>query len=161
MSQAPKTEKGMHVADSHGLIRVQGARVNNLSRLGQPHIGSPQAYSFNVASISGAGAVTIERGGEKVKESRSFSITGGMCPRCEGGAVTDIDLTALYDENKSLAEGALIIPGYSMDGWFGRIFTGCGFFDIHKPIGKFSKRERQDLLYKEATKIQVDGINLT
>ncbi len=143
------------VTDANAMLRIL------FSRLGQPHIGSPQAYSFNVASISGAGAVTIERGGEKVKESRSFSITGGMCPRCEGGAVTDIDLTALYDENKSLAEGALIIPGYSMDGWFGRIFTGCGFFDIHKPIGKFSKRERQDLLYKEATKIQVDGINLT
>jgi excinuclease UvrABC ATPase subunit len=132
------------------------------SRLGQPHIGSPQAYSFNVASISGAGAVTIERGGSTTKERRSFSITGGMCPRCEGmGTVNDIDLTALYDDSKSLNEGALTIPGYSMDGWFGRIFTGSGFFDPDKPIQKFSKRELHDLLHKEPTKIKIEGINLT
>ncbi|HEV7525967.1 MAG TPA: excinuclease ABC subunit UvrA, partial [Acidimicrobiia bacterium] len=132
------------------------------SRLGKPHIGSPQAFSFNVASISGAGAVTMQRGGQTTKEKRSFSILGGMCSRCEGrGSVNDVDLTQLYDENKSLNEGALTIPGYSMDGWFGRIFTGCGFFDPDKPIKKFTKRERADLLYKEATKIKVDGINLT
>jgi excinuclease UvrABC ATPase subunit len=132
------------------------------SRLGQPHIGSPQAYSFNVASISGAGAVSLERGGQTVKERRTFSITGGMCPRCEGrGSVTDIDLSALYDDSKSLNGGALTIPGYSMDGWFGRIFSGCGFFDPDKPIRRFTKRELHDLLYKEPTKIKVDGINLT
>src|SRR3546814_3991085 len=95
------------------------------SRLGQPHIGSAQAFSFNVASISGSGAVTIEKGGEKKREKRSFSITGGMCPRCEGmGSVTDFDLTQLYDDAKSLNEGALSVPGYSMDGWYGRIFRG-------------------------------------
>jgi len=133
-----------------------------LSRLGQPHIGSPQAFSFNVASISGAGAVTLERGGRTVKERRSFSITGGMCPRCEGrGSVNDIDLTQLYDESLSLGEGALTIPGYSVDGWFGRIFSGCGFFDPDKPIEKFTKKELQDLLHKEPTKIKVDGVNLT
>src|SRR5665648_767681 len=132
------------------------------SRLGQPHIGSPQAFSFNVASISGAGAVTMERGGKTVKERRSFSITGGMCSRCEGmGSVNDIDLSALYDDTKSLNEGALTIPGYSMDGWYGRIFGGCGFFDPDKPINKFTKRELHDLLHKEPTKIKVDGINLT
>src|SRR6266496_4061728 len=132
------------------------------SRLGKPHIGSPQAFSFNVASISGAGAVTLERAGRTVKERRSFSITGGMCPRCEGrGTVSDFDLSQLYDDSKSLNEGALTIPGYSMDGWFGRIFNGCGFFDPDKPIRKFTKRERHDLLYKEPTKIKVDGINLT
>jgi excinuclease UvrABC ATPase subunit len=132
------------------------------SRLGQPHIGSPQAFSFNVASISGAGAVTIERGGEKLKERRSFSITGGMCPRCEGmGSVTDFDLTALYDENLSLNQGALTVPGYSMDGWYGRIFRGSGFFDPDKPIAQFTKRELHDLLRKEPTKIKVEGINLT
>ena len=97
-----------------------------------------------------------------MKERRSFSITGGMCPRCEGrGAVNDIDLTALYDDSKSLNEGALTIPGYSMDGWYGRIFRGCGFFDPDKPIRKFAKKELHDLLHKEPTKIQVDGINLT
>src|SRR5690349_17875500 len=132
------------------------------SRLGTPHIGSAQAFSFNVASISGAGAVTTERAGRTVKERRSFSITGGMCPRCEGrGSVNDIDLSQLYDDTKSLADGALTIPGYSMDGWYGRIFGGCGFFDMDKPIKKFTKRELQDLLYREPTKIKVDGINLT
>ncbi|MDJ0348240.1 excinuclease ABC subunit UvrA [Cryobacterium sp. PH29-G1] len=142
--------------DANALLRIL------FSRLGEPHIGSPQAYSFNVASISGAGAVSMERGGQTVKERRSFSITGGMCARCEGrGSVTDIDLTALYDDTKSLNGGALTIPGYSMDGWYGRIFTGCGFFDPNKPIAKFTKKERADLLYKEPTKIKVEGINLT
>jgi excinuclease UvrABC ATPase subunit len=132
------------------------------SRLGQPHIGSPQAFSFNVASISGAGAVTIERGGKSVKERRSFAITGGQCPRCEGmGTVNDIDLTQLYDDSKSLREGPFTIPGYSMDGWFGRIFIGSGFFDPDKPIAKYTKQELSDLLYREPTKIKVDGINLT
>src|SRR5215207_10093424 len=142
--------------DANAMLRIV------FSRLGQPHIGSPQAFSFNVASISGAGAVTLERGGKTVKERRSFSITGGMCPRCEGrGSVTDIDLPALYDDSKSLNEGALTIPGYSMDGWYGRIFRGCGFFDPDKPIRKYTKKELRDLLHKEPTKIKVDGTNLT
>jgi excinuclease UvrABC ATPase subunit len=132
------------------------------SRLGRPHIGSPQAYSFNVASISGAGAVTLERGGKTVKERRSFSITGGQCARCEGmGTVNDIDLTQLFDSSKSLNDGPFTIPGYSMDGWFGRIFIGSGFFDPDKPIAKFTKSELDDLLYREPTKIKVEGINLT
>jgi excinuclease UvrABC ATPase subunit len=142
--------------DANALLRIL------FSRLGTPHLGSPQAFSFNVASISGAGAVTVEKGGRQTKEKRTFSITGGMCPRCEGrGAVSDIDLTALFDESKSLNEGAITIPGYSMDGWFGRIFRGCGYFDPDKPIAKFTKRQREDLLYREPTKIQIDGINLT
>ncbi|MDX1887232.1 excinuclease ABC subunit UvrA [Mycolicibacterium sp. 120270] len=146
-----------------GTATDAGAMLRILfSRLGKPHIGSPQAFSFNVASISGAGAVTIEKAGRKVKERREFSITGGMCPRCEGrGSVNDIDLSALYDDSKSLNEGALTIPGYSMDGWYGRIFRGCGFFDVDKPIKKFTKKELDALLYKEATKIKVDGVNLT
>ncbi|GGK36544.1 excinuclease ABC subunit A [Nocardia camponoti] len=132
------------------------------SRLGTPHIGSAQAFSFNVASISGAGAVEVEKNGVTVKERRSFAITGGMCPTCEGkGTVNDIDLTALYDENLSLDEGALTIPGYSMDGWMGRIFKGSGFFDPAKPIKKYTKKQLADLLYKEPTKIKVEGINLT
>jgi len=142
--------------DANAMLRIL------FSRLGKPHIGSSQAFSFNVASISGAGAVSMERHGQTVKERRSFSITGGMCPRCEGrGSVTDIDLTALYDDSKSLNDGALTIPGYSMDGWYGRIFSGCGFFDPDKPIRRFTKRELHDLLYKEPTKIKVEGINLT
>ena len=142
--------------DANAMLRIL------FSRLGQPHIGSPQAFSFNVASISGAGAVTVERGASTVKEKRSFSITGGMCPRCEGmGSVTDFDLTQLYDDTKSLNEGALTIPGYSIDGWYGRIFTGCGFFDPDKPIRQFTKRELHDLLYRAPTKIKVESINLT
>ena len=132
------------------------------SRLGKPYIGSPQAFSFNVASISGAGTVTVEKGGRRTKERRSFSILGGRCQRCEGrGAVTDIDLSALYDDSKSLNEGALTIPGYSMEGWYGRIFGGCGFFDPDEPIARFTKKQLDDLLYKEPTKIKVDQINLT
>ncbi|MEV4248947.1 excinuclease ABC subunit UvrA, partial [Streptosporangium canum] len=142
--------------DANAMLRIL------FSRLGEPHIGSPQAFSFNVASVSGAGAVSFERGGKSVKEQRDFSVTGGMCPRCEGlGRVTDIDLTQLYDDSKSLNEGALTIPGYSMDGWYGRIFSGCGFFDPDKPIREYTKAELRDLLYKEPTKIKVDGINLT
>jgi excinuclease UvrABC ATPase subunit len=134
----------------------------SFSRVGKPHIGSPQAFSFNVASVRGAGAVTFERGGRTTKERRSFDVVGGMCPRCEGrGSVMDFDLTQLYDDSKSLNEGALTIPGYSMDGWYGRIFSGCGFFDPDKPIRRFTKRELNDLLYKAPTKIKVDGINLT
>jgi excinuclease UvrABC ATPase subunit len=142
--------------DANALLRIL------FSRLGEPHIGSPQAFSFNVASISGAGAVTIERGGRETKERRSFSILGGMCPRCEGrGSVNDFDRSQLYDDSLSLNEGAVTIPGYSMDGWHGRIFRGCGFFDPDKPIASFTKKELDALLYKEPTRIKVDGINLT
>jgi excinuclease UvrABC ATPase subunit len=155
MGGGPRSTVGT-ATDANAMLRIL------YSRLGQPHIGSSQAFSFNVASISGAGAVTLERGGERVKERRSFTVTGGMCPRCEGlGSVTDFDLSALYDDSKSLNEGALTIPGYSMDGWYGRIFRGSGFFDPDKPIRKYTKKERHDLLYKEPTKIKVDGINLT
>ncbi len=154
---------GADVRSTVGTATDAGAMLRILfSRLGRPHIGSPQAFSFNVGSISGAGAVTIERAGRTTKERRSFSILGGMCPRCEGrGSVSDIDRTQIYDEGKSLREGALTVPGYSMDGWYGRILTGCGFFDPDKPIKKFTKRELGDLLYKEPTRIKVDGINLT
>ncbi|GAA4678922.1 excinuclease ABC subunit UvrA [Pseudonocardia yuanmonensis] len=155
MGANPRSTVGT-VTDANAMLRIL------FSRLGDPHIGSPQAFSFNVASISGAGAVTVEKAGQKVKERREFSITGGMCPRCEGrGAVNDIDLTALYDETKSLNEGAITIPGYSMEGWYGRIYRGCGFFDPDKPINTFSRRELHDLVYKEPTKIKVEGINLT
>ncbi|WP_411721784.1 ATP-binding cassette domain-containing protein [Mycetocola sp.] len=132
------------------------------SRLGQPHVGAPQAFSFNVASISGAGAVTVERGGKTTKERRSFEITGGMCPRCEGmGTVNDIDLTQLYDDSKSLADGAITIPGYTADGWGVKIFTGSGFFDPNKPIRDYSKKELHDFLYRDPVKVKVAEINMT
>ncbi|GAB3927585.1 excinuclease ABC subunit A [Microlunatus endophyticus] len=155
MGTDPRSTLGT-ATDTGAMLRIL------FSRLGEPNIGSPQAFSFNVASISGAGAVNVTKAGRTIKERRSFAILGGMCPRCEGrGSVTDFDLTALYDDSKSLSEGALTIPGYSMDGWHGRIFRGCGFFDVDKPIRRFTKRELNDLLYKEPTRIKVEGINLT
>ncbi len=154
---------GANIRSTVGTVTDVNAMLRILfSRLGSPHIGSAKAFSFNVASISGAGAVTMTKGGMEVKERREFSIQGGMCPRCEGvGKVSDFDLTAVYDEEKSLREGALTIPGYSMDGWYGRIYLTSGFFDPDKPIKKYTKRELADLLYKEPTKIKVDGINIT
>ncbi len=142
--------------DANAMLRVL------FSRCAQPHIGSPQAYSFNVPSVRGAGAVTVERAGAPKREKRSFEIIGGMCPRCEGmGTVTDIDLTQIYDADKSLAQGALTIPGYSMDGWYGRIYLGSGFLDPDKPIRDYTERELHDLLHREPTKVKVEGINLT
>ncbi|MFC0006323.1 ATP-binding cassette domain-containing protein [Micromonospora siamensis] len=155
MGGDPRSTVGT-ATDANAMLRIL------FSRLGVPHLGSPQAFSFNVASIRGAGAVTIDRGAGVTKERREFSITGGMCPRCEGrGSVQDFDLTQLYDDSRSLNEGALTVPGYSVDGWYGRIFRGCGFFDPDKPIRRFTKRELHDLLYKEPTKIKVDNVNLT
>ena len=155
MGANPRSTVGT-ATDANAMLRIV------FSRLGKPHVGPPNAYSFNTATISGVGAVTFEKGGEKKREKRSFSRVGGMCPECEGvGSVTDFDLTALYDDSKSLNEGALSIPGYSMEGWFGRIFRGCGFFDPDKPIRKFTKKELNDLLYKEPTKLKIEGVNLT
>ncbi len=142
--------------DANAMLRVL------FSRLGKPHIGPPNAYSFNVPSVKATGAITVERGAKTKTEKATFERLGGMCPRCEGmGSVSDFDLSALFDDSKSLNEGALTVPGYSMEGWYGRIYRGCGFFDPDKPIRKYNKRELHDLLYKEPTKIKVDGINLT
>jgi excinuclease UvrABC ATPase subunit len=156
MGSNPRSTVGT-ATDANAMLRIL------FSRLGTPHIGSPNAYSFNVPSVKASGAITIERGAGKTKtEKATFTRLGGMCPRCEGmGSVTDFDLSALYDDSLSLNEGALAIPGYSMDGWYGRIFRGCGFFDPDKPIRKYTKKELRDLLHKEPTKIKVDGINLT
>ena len=155
MGADPRSTVGT-ATDTGALLRIL------FSRLGQPHIGPPSAFAFNVPSVRASGGITIERGGRTRTEKATYSRTGGMCPRCEGrGAVTDFDLSQLYDDSKSLNEGALTIPGYSMDGWFGRIFRGCGFFDPDKPIRRFNKNERHDLLHREPTKIKVDGVNLT
>ena len=154
MSADPRSTVGT-ATDANAMLRIL------FSRLGQPHIGSPQAFSFNVASVRASGAITVERAGGKTVR-QTFTRTGGMCPRCEGrGSVSDFDLSALYDDSRSLNEGALTIPGYSMDGWYGRIFRGCGYFDPDKPIRKYTKKELNDLLHKQPTKIKVDGINLT
>ncbi|MDN5570061.1 MAG: excinuclease ABC subunit UvrA [Propionibacteriaceae bacterium] len=144
------------VTDANALLRVL------FSRLGDPHIGSPQAYSFNVPSATGGGAITVQRGARTMAQKASYSIVGGMCPTCEGlGHLADVDLTAIYDESVSLADGALLVPGYSMDGWYGRIFASSGFFPMDKPIQTFTKRQLHDLLYKEPTKIKAEGINVT
>ncbi len=132
------------------------------SRLGQPHVGSPQAFSFNIPSVSGAGAVTMEKGGKTVKERRSFEITGGMCPHCEGlGEVSDVDLDELFDKEKSLAEGAITVPGYNPDGWMVRGFSESGLVDPDKPIKDYTPQELDDFLYKEPTKVKIQGINMT
>ncbi|MFJ3175596.1 ATP-binding cassette domain-containing protein [Streptomyces roseus] len=155
MGGDPRSTVGT-ATDVNAMLRIL------FSRLGTPHIGSAKAFSFNVASISGAGAVTVRRGGQEVKEKRSFSITGGMCPRCEGrGAVTDIDLTQLYDDSKSLNEGALTIPGYTGGGWNSRLYIESGFFDPDKPIARYTKKELQDLLHREPTRMKIAGINMT
>ncbi|MGW2960989.1 ATP-binding cassette domain-containing protein [Streptomyces sp. NPDC001220] len=155
MGGDPRSTVGT-ATDANALLRIL------FSRLGKPHIGSPKAFSFNIASISGAGAVTVERGGQQVKERRSFSITGGMCPRCEGrGAVTDLDLGQLYDDTKSLNEGAITVPGYKGGGWNSRLYTESGFFDPDKPIRKFTKKELHDFLHREPTRMKIAGINMT
>src|SRR5438105_10424342 len=142
------------VTDANAVLRVV------FSRIGQPHIGGPQAYSFNIPSVSGAGAIKIDRG-EGRTESRSFSVAGGMCPRCEGmGTVSSVDLTQLYDETKSLNQGAIRVPGYTPDGWSTRMFSESGFFDADKPIREYTEKELHDFLYRQATKIKFNAINL-
>ncbi|MEV6804100.1 excinuclease ABC subunit UvrA [Streptomyces sp. NPDC051132] len=155
MGADPRSTVGT-VTDAHAMLRIL------FSRLGTPHIGSPKAFSFNVASISGAGAVTVERGGKTVKERREFSVTGGMCPRCEGrGTVTDIDLTQLYDADRSLGEGALTIPGYKPGGWNHRLYAESGLYPADQPIRTFTKRQLDDFLYREPTRMKIAGINMT
>ncbi len=144
------------VTDINALLRIL------FSRLGQPYVGPPNAFSFNVATVSGKGAVTLDTPGGKKTEARSFSISGGMCPECEGlGRVSDFDLTALFDAGKSLNEGAITVPNYSPDGWYVKIFSQSGFLDGDKPIGEYSKQELHDFLYREPTKVKVGGSNLT
>ncbi|GAB7185156.1 excinuclease ABC subunit UvrA [Kitasatospora sp. Ki12] len=156
MGADPRSTVGT-ATDANAMLRIL------FSRLGTPHIGSPKAFSFNVPSISGAGAVTVERAGKTVKERRSFSITGGMCPRCEGrGSVSDIDLTQLYDDAKSISEGAITIPGWKTDSWWTvGVYANSGFLDPDKPIREYTEKELQDFLYREPTKVKVNGVNLT
>ncbi|HUA27381.1 MAG TPA: excinuclease ABC subunit UvrA [Streptosporangiaceae bacterium] len=155
MGSDPRSTVGT-ATDATAMLRIL------FSRLGRPHIGSPKAFSFNVASISGAGAVRFERGGKTVKERRSFSITGGMCPRCEGrGTVSDIDLSQLYDDSKSLSEGAITAPGYTGGGWNSRLYRESGFVDPDKPVRKYTKKELHDFLHHEPVRMKIAGINMT
>ncbi len=155
MGANPRSTVGT-ATDASAMLRIL------FSRLGEPHVGPPTAFSFNVPTRTASGSMTVDKGKGERLTVRNVVYQGGMCPKCEGmGSVSDFDLTALFDASKSLNEGALTIPGYSMEGWYGRIFRGCGWFDPDKPIGKYTKKELDDLLHKEATKIKVDGINLT
>ena len=155
MGADPRSTVGT-ATDANAMLRIL------FSQVGRPHIGSPQAFSFNIASISGAGAVEFERGGKTVKERRSFSITGGMCPRCEGrGTVTDMDLSQLYDDSKSLHEGAITVPGYTGGGWNSRLYGESGLVDPDKPIRKYTKRELHDFLHHEPVRMKIAGINMT
>ncbi|MET7934126.1 excinuclease ABC subunit UvrA [Streptomyces sp. NPDC005322] len=142
--------------DANAMLRIL------FSRLGKPHIGPPSAYAFNVPSVRASGAITVERGAKKAVKA-TFSRTGGMCTRCEGrGTVSDIDLTQLYDDSKSIAEGAFTIPGWKSDSfWTVRVYAESGFLDPDKPIREFTKKEMQDFLYREPTKVKVEGVNLT
>ncbi len=143
--------------DANAMLRIL------FSRLGKPQIGPPTAFSFNVPSVSGRGTISVARGeGKDQPKVETFTLLGGMCPRCEGmGNVSDLDLTQLYDDSKSIAEGAITIPGYSNDGWLVRIFAAAGFVDPNKPIRDFTKKELRDFLYKEPVKVKVDSLNLT
>lgn len=143
------------VTDVHTLLRML------FSRLGTPHIGGPQAFSFNVASVEASGQITVKKGDKQVAEDRTFRRTGGMCPVCEGrGAVSDFDLDELYDPELSLSEGALKVPGYSMDGWYGRLFRASGL-DMETPVGQFSEDQLELLLHQDAMKVKFEGANLT
>ncbi|WP_381793187.1 ATP-binding cassette domain-containing protein [Streptomyces niveus] len=155
MGADPRSTVGT-ATDANAMLRIL------FSRLGQPHIGSPAAFAFNVASVRASGAITVERGARKTVKA-TFSRTGGMCTRCEGrGSVSDIDLTQLYDDSKSLAEGAFTIPGWKSDSFFTvRVYAESGLLDPHKPIARFTKKEMQDFLHREPTKVKVEGVNLT
>ncbi len=151
MVSNPRSTVGT-VTDAHAMLRIL------YSRLGKPHVGPPTAFSFNVPTRRASGVMSTDKAGRTEKSVvRDAVYLGGMCPRCEGmGAVSDVDLTAVYDESKSLNEGALTVPGYSMDGWYGRIFSGAGF-DMDKPVARFTRKELDKLLYGEPTKIKVEG----
>ncbi|KRV50673.1 daunorubicin resistance protein DrrC [Wenjunlia vitaminophila] len=154
MGANPRSTVGT-ATDANAMLRTL------FSRLGQPYVGSPNAFSFNVPSVKASGVMTVERGASKSVRT-TFTRTGGMCPRCEGrGAVSDIDLTQLFDDSKSLAEGALTIPGYKGDGWMVRLYTESGFLDPNKPIRDYTGTELHDFLHREPTKVKINGVNLT
>nr|BFE89143.1 hypothetical protein GCM10020093_117450 [Planobispora longispora]BFE89384.1 hypothetical protein GCM10020093_119860 [Planobispora longispora] len=156
MGADPRSTVGT-ATDANAMLRIL------FSRLGRPYIGPPSAFAFNVPSVRASGAITVERGAATKTVKETFTRTGGMCARCEGrGAVSDIDLTQLYDDSKSIAEGAFTIPGWKSDSWWTvRIYAESGFLDPDKPIRKFTKKEMHDFLYREPTKVKVEGVNLT
>ncbi|MGI5142318.1 MULTISPECIES: ATP-binding cassette domain-containing protein [unclassified Streptomyces] len=154
MGADPRSTVGT-ATDANAMLRIL------FSRLGQPHIGPPSAYAFNVPSVRASGAITVERGDKKAVKA-TFTRTGGMCPRCEGrGSVTDLDLTQLFDDSKSLNEGAITVPGYKSGGWNYRLYSESGLYDADKPIRKYTKKELHDFLHREPTRMKIAGINMT
>ena len=154
MGADPRSTVGT-ATDANAMLRIL------FSRLGQPHIGSPNAFSFNVPSVRASGAITIERGDNKTVKA-TFTRAGGMCPRCEGrGTISDIDLSQLFDDAKSLNEGAINVPGYTTGGWNFRLYSASGFFDPDKPIKQFTKTELHDFLRREPIRMKIAGINMT
>ncbi len=154
MGGNPRSTVGT-ATDANAMLRIL------FSRLGLPHIGSPQAFSFNTPSVHGVGSITVEKAGAKT-ERRTYSVTGGMCPRCEGlGTASDIDLSQLFDDAKSLAEGAITVPGYTAGGWNYRLYAASGLVDPNKPIRDYTEKERHDFLYREPVRMKVEGINMT
>ncbi|MFF9569558.1 ATP-binding cassette domain-containing protein [Streptomyces sp. NPDC014685] len=155
MGADPRSTVGT-ATDANAMLRIL------FSRLAQPHLGPPGAYAFNVPSVRASGAITVERGAKKAVKA-TFSRTGGMCTRCEGrGSVSDIDLTQLYDDSKSLSEGAFTIPGWKSESfWTVRVYAESGFLDPDKPIREFTEQEMRDFLHREPTKVKVEGVNLT
>ena len=155
MGANPRSTVGT-ATDANAMLRIL------FSRVGEPYIGPPTAFAFNVPTRVASGVMRTDKGGRQEKSVVKDAVyQGGMCPRCEGmGNVSDFDLTALYDDSKSLADGALTVPGYSMDGWYGRIFSGAGL-PMDKPIASYTARELETLLHAPPTKIKVEGINLT
>ncbi|MEU8535898.1 excinuclease ABC subunit UvrA [Streptomyces parvulus] len=155
MGADPRSTVGT-ATDVNAMLRIL------FSRLGEPHIGPPSAYSFNTASVRASGAITVERGNKKAVKA-TYERTGGMCTRCEGrGSVSDIDLTQLYDDSKSLAEGAFTIPGWKSDSqWTVQVYAQSGFVDPDKPIREYTEKQLRDFLYGEPVKVKVNGVNLT
>ena len=154
MGGNPRSTVGT-ATDANAMLRIV------FSRLGQPHIGSPRAFAFNIPTVRATGALTVERGASKTV-SRTFTVTGGMCPRCEGlGSVTDVDLSRIVDESRSLADGAITIPGYTAGGWNYRLYASSGFVDPAKPVREYTAQERHDLFFREATRMKIEGINMT
>jgi excinuclease ABC A subunit len=154
---------GANVRSTVGTVTDANAYLRTLfSKLAEPHVGGPGAYSFNVPSVTASGAMTVQKGAKTIAEKATFSRVGGMCPRCEGmGSISDVDLAELYDEDKTLEEGPFTIPGYVPGGWYVKIFASSGFYPADKPISSFTKRQLHDFLYKEPTKISIDGMNMT
>ena len=154
---------GANVRSTVGTVTAASAYLRTLySKLAEPHVGGPGAYSFNVPSVTAAGAMTVQKGAKTIAEKTTFSRVGGMCPRCEGmGKISDVDLAELYDEDRTLEEGPFTIPGYVPGGWYVKIFASSGFYPADKPIRTFTKRQMHDFLYKEPTKISIDGMNMT